>query len=89
MKTSNPRTFTGLARSGHKRAGVNSGILSDSGAGQKMDKVKPSPGIAAADRGALKSALNVPAKKTVSGKGKNHAGRVAEGKRVQKQALKV
>ena len=77
-KKSTPRTFTGLARSGHKRNARNSGMFSNSGAGQKNDalpKVSPQgPGTrngSKADVTCLKKAVHVPQKKNISGSGKS------------------
>ena len=69
MKQSTPRTFTGLAKSGHKRAAVNSGILSNSGKGNHTNKAAPSPAGGGnrnkADTKCLAKALNVPKKKSL------------------------
>lgn len=74
MKKSTPRTFTGLARSGHSKPAKNSGIFSNSGAGQKKDalpKTSPcgegGPRQSKADVMALRKAVRVPKKKNLGG----------------------
>lgn len=75
FKKPTPRSFNNmLKRRSTDTTGKNSGIFSNSGAGQKMDKRPKTsprgPGMSAqskGDLGALRSAVNVPKKKSGSG----------------------
>lgn len=90
FKKPTPRSFNNmLKKRSTSVSGKNSGIFSNSGAGQKMDKSpKTSPRGAGVkpqskgDRGALKSAVNVPQKKS----GSPNNGSITSGARLRSYA---